>query len=84
MTDPSPELSLKELTGLAPILVPAFAFAFVVGYFSGIDISWLSFFSLKDHALIRASRTSSRNHGQFILCIWTELNASIETIFMDL
>jgi hypothetical protein len=51
MTDPSPESSLKELTGLAPILVPAFAFAFVVGYFSGIDISWLSFFSLKDHAL---------------------------------
>jgi hypothetical protein len=41
--------SWQELSGLIPIAASAFAFAFMVGYFSAFDIAWFPFFSLSEH-----------------------------------
>jgi hypothetical protein len=34
---------------LQPLIIPAFAFAFNIGYFSAIDIGWFTFFDLSEH-----------------------------------
>jgi hypothetical protein len=40
----------KRLT--VPMVASAFAFAFVVGYFSAFDITWIPFFSLSEHLVL--------------------------------
>jgi hypothetical protein len=42
----------KNLATLGPIVASAFAFAFVVGYFSAFDITWIPFFSLSEHVVL--------------------------------
>jgi hypothetical protein len=47
------EWSWNGLTSIAPTAVAsAFAFAFVVGYFSAFDITWIPFFSLSEHIVL--------------------------------
>jgi hypothetical protein len=36
---------------IQPLIIPAFAFAFNIGYFSAIDIGWFTFFDLSEHAV---------------------------------
>jgi hypothetical protein len=47
------EWSWNGLTSMAPTTAAsAFAFAFVVGYFSAFDITWMPFFSLSEHIVL--------------------------------
>jgi hypothetical protein len=39
----------QKLVTIVPMVAPAFAFAFVVGYFFAFDISWFPLFSLSEH-----------------------------------
>lgn len=39
----------QKLVAIVPLVAPAFAFAFVVGYFFAFDISWFPLFSLSEH-----------------------------------
>jgi cytochrome bd-type quinol oxidase subunit 1 len=39
----------QKLVAIVPMVAPAFAFAFVVGYFFAFDISWFPLFSLSEH-----------------------------------
>jgi hypothetical protein len=43
-------LDLLKWTTAVPIAASIFAFAFDIGYFYSIDISWFGFFSLQEHA----------------------------------
>jgi hypothetical protein len=40
---------VQKLVAIVPMVAPAFAFAFVVGYFLAFDISWFPLFSLSEH-----------------------------------
>jgi hypothetical protein len=51
---------LKGLTGVIPILMSAFAFAYVVGYFLAFDLAWFPFFSLSEHIVFRHSSATDR------------------------
>jgi hypothetical protein len=44
-----PEWSTENLVKITPVVATTFAFAYVVGYFSAFDISWLPMFSLSEH-----------------------------------
>jgi hypothetical protein len=43
------ELKPQDLAIIGPIVISAFAFAYVVGYFFSFDIAWFSFFTLSEH-----------------------------------
>ena len=43
-----PEWSPENLVKILPVVATTFAFAYVVGYFSAFDISWLPMFSLSE------------------------------------
>ena len=49
---PDRQWTLSELGTLIPIAASAFAFAFVVGYFSAYDLAWFPFFSLSEHLVL--------------------------------
>jgi hypothetical protein len=36
---------------IQPLIIPAFALAFNIGYFSAIDIGWFTFFNLSEHVV---------------------------------
>jgi hypothetical protein len=46
-----PELSLKDLAVVVPIVGSGFAFAYVVGYFAALNIEWFAFFTLPEHVV---------------------------------
>jgi hypothetical protein len=82
LTAQPPEAALKELTALAPVRAPAFAFSFVIGYFGGIDISWLSFFSISDQVLFALRALPVAITASAFFCRRTKLQTPIKTTQM--